>query len=86
MFHVKNNLFFGRTADGSVRVLQFAAPPRGWPKADDPPSDAATFDITIDSSTWCSVVATVSTRGEEHGRFYMAEDFHNGRPVRGEAY
>lgn len=88
MFHVRDNLFFGRRADGSVRVLKFSLSPKdGWqgefPRVEDQ-NAAALLDITIDADSWGSIVASVSARGEEHGRWYMAMDFHNGRPVRPE--
>mgnify|MGYP001566258056 CR=1 FL=1 len=80
MFHVKDNLFFGRRLDGSVRVLKFALPPHEYPLADGENS-AATFDITIDTGSWGSVVSSVSAKGEEDGRWYEAMDFHAGRPI-----
>ena len=38
MFHWRNNIYFGRKADGSVRILAFSVQPAEWPQADDPPS------------------------------------------------
>jgi len=83
MFHYKDNLFFGRRANGAVRVLRLPATPVEPPRVDDPAPEAR-FDFTIDPAGWASIVASVSARGEENGRFYMAQDFHAGEPVRPE--
>jgi len=78
MFHLSDNLFFGRLPDGKVRILKFAVPPADWPKADGVFPDAA-FDQTIDDGGWGSIVASVSAKGEADGRWYKAMDFHHGR-------
>lgn len=77
MFHIADNLFFGRLADGSVRVLKFKAPPKIWPQADRYYEPATLIlDQTIPAPSWGSVVASVSLGGEENGRFYIAQAFH----------
>jgi len=78
MFHQADNLFFGRLPDGSVRILKFAANPANWPTVDGVYPDAV-LDATISDGHWGSIVASVSARGEQHGRWYHAMDFHHGR-------
>lgn len=78
MFHNTDNLYFGRLPDGKVRILKLPATPVEWPKADGVYPDAL-FDATIDSDSWGSIVASVSAKGEEGGRWYQAMDFHHGR-------
>lgn len=78
VFHERNNLFFGRKADGSVRILKFNSkrPANAeWPQVDKEYSDAE-FDVTIPGHGWCSVIASVSALGEEGGRFCTAKEFH----------
>lgn len=83
MFHYNGGLFFGRRADGSVRVLKInetGAPFRGtepWPQADGPRREDARLDVTITADGWASIVASVSKLGEADGRFYKAQHFHN---------
>lgn len=60
MFHQRNNLFFGRTADGSMRVIKLKEY-RGWfPKADEhvpeKEKDNVVFDQKIPPNEWKSVV------------------------------
>ena len=78
MFHYKDNLFFGRRSDGSVRILKFASPPTDWPAVMNEYPDAM-FDAIVDADSWCSVVATVSVFNEQHGTFYAAKNFHDGK-------
>lgn len=78
MFHLSDNLFFGRLPDGKVRVVKFAAPPKDWPQADGVFPDAV-LDQEIDDGGWGSVVASMSAKGEGDGRWYKAMDFHHGR-------
>ena len=78
MFHWRNNIYFGRKADGSVRILAFSVQPAEWPQADDPPSVLANtyFDVSVDADSWESIIASVSAGGELFNRFYAARDFH----------
>ena len=79
MFHVRDGLFFGRRADGSVRIIKMKP---GY-STDFPvvyqvyPAHMYEFDITVDENSWASVVASVSSKGESNGRFYEALDFHS---------
>lgn len=80
MFHLKDNHYFGRKLDGSVRILRFSAdatkfPPGEWPDADEPYPEAL-FDLTVEPDGWASIVASVSVYGEAGGRFYEARRFH----------
>lgn len=78
MFHWKDNIFFGRKFDGSVRVIAFNKSPAQWPTVDTvyDVEAYARFDITIEPDAWASIVASVSAGNEEHGRFYTAKAFH----------
>lgn len=83
MFHYKDNLFFGRTATGHVRILKFkplAFKELGakWPMVyEEYPVHLVELDVTIDEYSWASIVASVSEAGESGGRYYEALDFHN---------
>lgn len=80
MFHWQDNIFFGRKADGSVRILKFKKVVKDWPKADETYLDAEVeIDLTIPADHWGSIVASVSHAGEEDRRWYQAMEFHNGK-------
>ena len=84
MFHLDNNTFFGRMPDGSVRVIKFKSPPTEWPAGTSTyVNESCDFDFTIPASFWPSIVASVSKQGEENGRFYEAQAFHNNPGSRG---
>ena len=69
MFHVKDGLFFERIEDGSVRIVQ---------RKDAKDESPIVFETVIEKDPWASVIATVSKLGENYGRFFLAEKFHNG--------
>lgn len=75
MFHLEDNLFFGRRADGSVRILKFTSPPLDFPQADADYPDAV-LDKTVDTPSWASVVCSVSKGGETSTRWEWAQNFH----------
>lgn len=75
MFHHRDNLFFGRRSDGSVRIMKFSQPPKAWPRAD-AEYTADVFDAIVDGDSWCSVIASVSAAGEQ-GRWELSKSFHN---------
>jgi len=79
MFHVVDNLFVGRMNDtGDVRLLRFKSPPLTPPNANGVYSSLHTeADLVICAEMWPSVVASVSRMGENFGRFYQAQAFHN---------
>ena len=68
-FHARDNWFFRREDDGSVRIL-----------APDTMGPGAHQAVTLDANTWASVVASVSARGETSETFQAARDFHGGTP------
>jgi len=77
MFHWTDNLYFGRRANGDVRILKLRETPYPWPSVDgDYPT--ATLDITVPADQWGSIVASVSHAGETAGRWQEAMKFHNG--------
>lgn len=72
-FHWKNDIFFKRLPDGSVRVRR----PQNF-------NYCVTFhDWIIPAPEWASIVCSVSADGETAGRWDAAQDFH-GRPEKGE--
>jgi hypothetical protein len=72
MFHLTDWLYFGRLADGAVRIL----------KKESGAEDAPTIlDVTIDANQWASVIASMSYLGEENGGFYHALHFHRGDAI-----
>lgn len=72
MFHVKDGLFFERHADGAVRIM----------KRTDARDDAPVLlDMVVDKHSWASVIATMSTHGEEHYGYFRALSFHEGTPL-----
>lgn len=83
MFHVRDNLFFGRMSDGAVRVLKFKSAPASSPSAMlSYPPHLIEYEFIVPAASWASVVASVSLQGEDHGRFYVAQSFHmNPRPT-----
>src|SRR4051812_14135644 len=95
MFHWQDNLYFGRTVDGHVRIVKFDSPrsPHAmwkhedactkatlYPEADGEFNDVKVLlDARIPPDSWASIVAAVSALGES-GRFRQALDFHTGAP------
>ena len=80
MFHYGNNLFFGRRADDSVRIVQLRETQQEYPSAD-ATLEGTLFDVTVDADSWGSIISSVSAKGEESGRWYEAMDFHHGRRI-----
>lgn len=80
MFHVSDNLFFGRLPDGRVRLIKFKHPQAKWPSVADPEMRSplpGELDLTLSDHQWSSIVAAVSAQGENGDRFYAALAFHN---------
>jgi hypothetical protein len=67
-FHAKDNWYFRREEDGSVRIL-----------APDSLGPGAHQAVTLDANTWASVVASVSGTGETAATFEAARSFHESR-------
>jgi len=72
MFHLTDGLFFERLLEGKVRILK-----RASGSADAP----VVFDLTVDSNSWASIIASMSYYGEEDNGFYRAMNFHTGKPL-----
>jgi hypothetical protein len=72
MFHYQNNLYFGRAADGRIRMLKFAETLPAWPDVNDD-HGSAIYDVSFDDSSFASIVASVSARGETGETFEEAK-------------
>lgn len=79
MFHIRDNFYVGRRADGSVRIVKFKGgkAPKHTPVIDKP-VHGAVFDILLGPHEWASVIATVSHEGETAGKYLEALKFHHG--------
>ena len=68
-FHWKDDIFFKRLSDGSVRVRYFAQHINSnyLPQF---------YDWVIPPAEWASIVCSVSTHGETLERWIDAQDFH----------
>lgn len=66
-FHARDGWCFRREDDGSVRIL-----------APDSIGPGAHQMVTLDASTWASVVASVSAAGETGETYRCALGFHGG--------
>ena len=62
MFHAKNGLYFERLPDGSVRILLKRKLPGAWVSGAF--ADETSFEVTLDSMTWASAVASVTKQGD----------------------
>lgn len=97
MFHSHSNLYFGRTADGHVRIVKFDGAlrphalwvhkngclmPTEYPQADGEFHDVKiVLDLRLTPQEWASVVSSVSAGGEDSGRFCEALNFHMDHPA-----
>ena len=68
-FHVADGLYFKRLENGDV-VITKAKGGRD--------EDPIEFQIVVTKDAWASTIASVSKLGEQYGRFFLAEKFHNG--------
>lgn len=75
IFHTSDNVFFRRLDNGDVEVSQRM---RREGCTDDPDTWFKGFVHVVPASIWASVVASVSSKGEDGGRFYQAQAFHDG--------
>lgn len=78
MLHVANNLFFSRTADGSIRVIKLSRTPEEWPKQGYFFPDDTLVDMLISEAQWARLVTALRIGGVEGDRFYEAHDFNKG--------
>lgn len=79
MFHSSDHLFFGRKANGDVRILKLPYPNAGcagFPSADGEYPQAE-FDVTVPQNTWVSAIASIGRSGVEIGTLYdLAKQLH----------
>lgn len=76
MFHWKDDLYFGRKADGSVRIIKLPpGPSAAWPRVEWPLPNAV-LDVMIPAAEWCSIITSVSGRGETSDAYMQAQAFH----------
>jgi hypothetical protein len=76
-FHWKDNWYFERREDGSVRIYhEDSGSIPSIPLDDD---DYPEYDVCldIDKDSWASIIASVSERGETAETFKEAGEFHN---------
>lgn len=78
MFHYSDCLFFGRTENGSVRILKLNQPPPEWPQIHFKYPDTALLDVTIPAHQWATIVGILSASKLENFSYYKAFDFHMG--------
>jgi hypothetical protein len=76
-----NGVFFGRTQDGSVRVLRLKSHPMNPPSVDaELQSSEVLVDLFISPASWATMVAGVSASGNTSKRHYEALAFHSNVP------
>jgi len=76
-FHWKDNWFFERREDGSVRIYHEDLEA-------DQEGGLVEYDVCldIDADSWASIIASVSAQGETAKSFQEARNFHHkGRTV-----
>ncbi len=67
MFHAKNGWYFERTVNGGVHIVK---------KRDDYVDAPIIAQIYLEHNEWCSVIASVSFRGETSESYREAETYH----------
>lgn len=79
MFHVSDNLYFGRmNSAGDVRLIHFKSVQSVPPDANGVYSAVNVYaDLLVPGTVWPSVMAAVSLRGSIENRYYVAQAFHN---------
>ncbi len=75
MYHLNDNLFFGRTKDDKVRIVKLKPEVTGFPELDGPEHPDAVFDITTDLDAFSSVVAGLTKTGENGATWEAARKF-----------
>ncbi len=92
LFHSKDGWFFRRLEDGEdgdvhvIKTRDGREPRFASDDADEHDPDFLSnieAQVIFDKSTWASIVATVSVRGETAKTWEEALRFHNGSDVRG---
>jgi hypothetical protein len=79
MFHIANNLFFDRTAAGSVRILKLSRTPEQWPLSGYFFPEDTILDVTISSEQWTVLEKALRLTEPEASRYYEKHDFHKGK-------
>lgn len=75
MFHVSDNLFFGRTKEDRVRVIKMPKNHEGFPDVNATSYPEAEFALSIDPDSWSSIVAAMTKSGENGETFAAARKF-----------
>jgi hypothetical protein len=78
MFHVANNLFFDRTAAGSVRILKLSRTPEQWPMSGYWFPEDTILDVSISSEQWNVLQRALELPEPEASRYYELHDFNKG--------
>lgn len=80
MYHWRDNLFFGRKMDGSVRIVRvpqaFAA--GEWPNINELHVQPTDIDLTIPANEWSSIIASVSQydQSDSSKAYELAKQLH----------
>lgn len=77
MFHLNNNLFFGRTSDDKVRIVKLKDSAGGFPMNAGIPDPNVVFDIVTDFNALSSVFASLTKTGENGETWEAARKFFN---------
>jgi len=79
MFHVANNLFFCRTAAGSVRIIKLSRTPEQWPKLGYWFPEDTILDVTIPAEQWSILEQALGMLEPAASTYYEKHDFHKGQ-------
>lgn len=71
-FHVRDGWFFVREVDGAVTLERRDS-------IREPNQEPDNFRLTFDASTWASIVASVTAKGDNAETFALANSLHDGR-------
>lgn len=77
-YHWRDNMFWKRLPDGSVRIALFATRFSGAALEGD--DDEPVREWVIPPNEWASIVCAVSQEGENGQRWEEAQDFHGRAP------
>ena len=75
MFHLNDNLFFGRTSDDKVRIVKLKDGASGFPNLVGSSHPEAIFDIVTDFDALSSVFASLTKTGENGETWEAARKF-----------
>ena len=74
MLHQANSLFFGRNADGSIRILKLNQPPADWPKIGWSYPQETVLDVNIPPRQWASIVDSLARFSSDHNDTDFSKD------------